>query len=113
MLTPKALFRSLSVKLGLFTILSLTLFAAVAVATSATGARLAFVDDVREFFGERSSTADLRNVAELQPAAPAAMFFLTCTSTATGNWSDTTKWTGCGGGTPGSGDAVVIASSHT
>ncbi len=36
----------------------------------------------------------------------------TCTSSATGNWSSTTTWTGCGSVTPGTSDIAVI-STHT
>lgn len=37
----------------------------------------------------------------------------TCVSTASGNWNDSTKWTGCGGAFPDSGDDVFIEAGHT
>jgi len=45
------------------------------------------------------------------PVTPA--YALTCTSVATGFWSAAGTWSGCSGGIPGSGDAVIIAISTT
>ncbi|MBI5651850.1 MAG: hypothetical protein HZC40_15645 [Chloroflexi bacterium] len=42
-------------------------------------------------------------------AAPA----LACTSTGSGNWNNTARWSGCGGLVPGSADDVTIVSGHT
>jgi len=43
------------------------------------------------------------------PVARAA----TCTSTGTGNWSESGTWSGCGEGVPGASDDVIIQSGHT
>ena len=41
---------------------------------------------------------------------PTKSFALVCTSTNTnGNWSTNATWTGCGGGTPGTNDTVIIS----
>ena len=42
------------------------------------------------------------------PAAPN-----NCQSAATGNWSDASSWTSCGGTTPQAGDSVTILNGHT
>lgn len=41
------------------------------------------------------------------------VYAATCTSAAGGNWSNAATWSGCGGGTPGAGDDVIISANHT
>lgn len=56
-----------------------------------------------------ASTALLAAVLTANGAALA----LTCTSNANGNWSAAGTWTGCGGGTPGAADNVIITGNDT
>ena len=51
-------------------------------------------------------------LAALLTASGAALA-LTCTSNANGNWSAAGTWAGCGGGTPGAADNVIITGNDT
>lgn len=95
------------------------MFAAFVIAAAmATGFALARPDIAQKVLRGPLSSVGKRIFASQDRSAkptikPLAPTVSACVSSATGNWNDSTKWTGCAGAFPGAADDAYIGAGHT